>query len=106
MAKNMKERIEFIRAMETIARAVSDEDIFEAWLLNGVPDGTIEVNGDKEKEDEELTYFYEDDDDFAALMATFCRLMRYMVEDPEIDEEDRKSGNGMLYADGIVSKRK
>ena len=73
--------------METIARAVNDENIFMDWLISGVADGDIKAN----TEDDELEY-YTEDDTFAELMDTFLCLM------------SNAKKNGGLYVDGIVSK--
>lgn len=81
-----KERIEFVRAMETIARAVNDEEKFMFWLQNGVADGDIR----KDTPDDELEY-YTDDETFAELMDTFLDLMLM-------------ARSGGLYVDGICSK--
>lgn len=97
-----KERVAMVRSMETIARAINDEEIFEVWLMNGVDDGGIT---DETTDDDIYTNYCEDDIQFADLMATFARLMRYVVEDEDIDKEDRKKGNGMFYTGGAVSKR-
>ena len=84
---NAKERYEMVRAMETIARAVNDEDVFEGWLIMGVADGDI----DETTKDEELEYYIEDDN-FAELMGTFLRVM------------SKANKSGGLYADGVVSR--
>ena len=85
----MKEnpRIEVVRAMETLARAVNDEVVFERWLICGVADGDI----DKTTTDEELEYYIEDER-FAELMQTFLNVMA------------RAKKSGGLYVDGVVSK--
>lgn len=80
-------RIKVVRAMETLARAVNDEYVFEEWLMCGVADGDI----DETTEDEELEY-YIDDATFAELMGTFLSVM----------VSANKSGG--LYVDGVVSK--
>lgn len=82
-----KKRIEVIRAMETLARSVNDEDVFMEWLIAGVADGDINDN----TADEELEY-YAEDDKFADLMNTFLEIM-----------ENAKESGG-LYCDGILSK--
>ena len=84
---NKEERYAVVRAMETIARCVNDEDIFMLWLDYGVADGDIDEN----TTNEDLDYYIEDDN-FADLMHTFLILM----------SKARKSGG--LYADGIVDK--
>lgn len=85
--RNNKERIEVIRAMEILARAVNDEDIFYQWLVNGIADGDITDS----TSDDDLDY-YADDTEFAGLMDTFLKMM----------SEARKEGG--LYVDGIISK--
>jgi hypothetical protein len=86
-AMNKKARCEIVRAMELLARIINDEDVFEAWLMEGVADGDI----DDETTDEELDWYIEDEN-FADLMETFLYVMA----------KARKSGG--LYADGVVSK--
>ena len=83
----MKKRIEVIRAMETIARCINDETIFDSWLMLGVADGDITPD----TTDEELES-YTEDENFAEIMALFLRLM----------SQANKSGG--LYCDNIVSK--
>jgi len=83
-----KKRCEIVRAMELLARAVNNEDIFYSWLMVGVADGDIGPN----TTDEDLSCYIEDDEEFADLMDTFLRLMRNAHED------------GGLYVDGIVSE--
>ena len=84
---NLKKRTEVVRAMETLARCVNDEEIFESWLMCGVADGDIT----SETTDEDLEYYCEDDN-FSELMGLFLRLMT----------RARKSGG--LYEDGVASE--
>lgn len=85
----MKKRLrtEVVRAMETLARSVNDEYIFEEWLISGVADGDIDAT----TEDEELEYYIEDET-FAELMGVFLHVMA------------RAKKSGGLYVDGVVSK--
>ena len=80
-------RTKVVRAMETLARAVNDEMVFESWLICGVADGDIDAT----TEDEELKYYIEDET-FAELMGTFLNVMA------------RAKKSGGLYVDGVVSK--
>jgi hypothetical protein len=82
-----KLRTEVVRAMETLARAVNDEYVFEEWLMEGVADGDIDAT----TEDEELEYYIEDET-FAELMGTFLNVMK------------NAHRSGGLYVDGVVSK--
>ena len=84
---NAKERCEVVRAMETLARAVNDEDVFEGWLILGVADGDI----DETTTDEELEWYIQDKN-LASLMGTFLDVMK------------RAKRSGGLYVDGVVSK--
>lgn len=83
---NKQERFEMIKAMETIARCVNDEDIFELWLRDGVADG--DINEDTTPDDLES---YMEDDEFSDLMTTFLIVMKYAYQDG-------------LYCDDILSK--
>ena len=82
----IKERAKVVRAMETIARCINHEGIFESWLMAGVGDGDI----NKETTDEDLEYYCRDEE-YKELMTLFLKLMF------------RASANGGLYSDGIVS---
>ena len=82
-----KLRTNVVRAMETLARSVNDEEVFEGWLMCGVADGDIEPS----TEDEELEYYIEDET-FAELMGVFLNVMKNAYK------------SGGLYVDGIVSK--
>ena len=84
---NLSRRAKVVRAMETIARCVNDEEVFYRWLLCGVADGDI----DDDTTDEDLEYYCEDKT-FADLMERFLDLMNAA----------KKSGG--LYEDKIVSK--
>lgn len=85
---NTKERIEVVKAMETLARSINDERVFDTWLLCGVADGDINEN----TSDEELEFYVEDDKEFADLMHTFLKCMNGAYK------------NGGLYVDKVVSK--
>lgn len=86
--RDMKYRIEVVRAMELLARAVNDETVLEGWLMCGVADGDIT----EQTTDEELLDYVDSDKSFAELMGCFLRTM----------ERAKKSGG--LYVDGVVSK--
>lgn len=84
---NLSARAKLVRAMETVARCVNDEDVFYRWLLCGVADGDI----DEDVTDEDLEYYCKDKT-FADLMERFLDLMTAA----------KRSGG--LYEDRIVSK--
>ena len=84
---NLSRRAKVVRAMETMARCVNDEEVFYRWLLCGIADGDI----DDDTTDEDLEYYCEDKT-FADLMERFLDLMTAA----------KKSGG--LYEDRIVSK--
>lgn len=85
---NKTERIAVVRAMETIARQINNENIFETWLTYGVADGDI----DESTTDEELECYIEDDENFAELMGTFTMVIA------------RANKSGGLYCDKVTSK--
>lgn len=90
---NMRERITLVKAMEYIARQVNSEDVFMAWLEDGVADGDIRYGDTEysaEQDNEDLEYYIEDDT-LAVLMDDFLRLMRDALKD------------GGLYCNGVVS---
>ncbi len=85
---NKTERIAVVRAMETIARQINNENIFEGWLTFGVADGDI----DETTTDEELECYIEDDKEFGELMGLFTRIIA------------RADKSGGLYCDGVISE--
>ena len=87
---NKQERIQMLRAMDTVMRALNDEEIFEIWLIDGIPDGTTE--------DSDFAAFA-DDITFADIMDTFVFVMGKACSIPESAQERR----GTLYCDGVVN---
>lgn len=85
---NKQKRIEVVKAMETLARCINEERVFNKWLLCGVAEGDINEN----TSDEELEFYVEDDKEFADLMHTFLKCMNGAYK------------NGGLYVDKVVSK--
>jgi len=86
---NKENRKRMVLAMEMIARAVNDEDVFESWLICGVPDGEIDrYSIDTNNVDE----YFTKDEHYRSLMDTFLRLMKNAAK------------SGGLYDDGIVTK--
>lgn len=86
---NLNERAELVKAMETVARNLNDEAIFDSWLTFGVADGDI----DKATTNEDLEW-YCTDEEFKDIIDTFLWCMA----------RARKSGG--LYCDGICSGEK
>lgn len=86
----MDERKKMILAMEYIARQINDEDVFEGWLMCGVPDGDIEYGCTDISVIDDNDYFLEDDN-FKDLMTCFLRRMSSAYND------------GGLYCGGVVS---
>ncbi|BAL84656.1 hypothetical protein SELR_pSRC400050 (plasmid) [Selenomonas ruminantium subsp. lactilytica TAM6421] len=83
MDVKVKKRVEFIRAMETVARHINDERVFEGWLMCGVPDRFIKPT----TTDEEIADYF-DTDDVKDLTECFLRCMA----------RAKKSG-GLCYRD-------
>lgn len=86
MNKNI-ERMKMVKAMEFIARQVNNEEIFNAWLMDGVPDGDIEY-GDLDVKDIDGYYCGDDvwardeaDKHFAELMDSFMWVMKEAWKD-------------------------
>lgn len=73
MDKKTQDRVQMVRAMETIARSINDEDVFIGWLMCGVADGDIT----SETTDEEIVEMgYTEDSTLVDLMDCFLRCMR------------------------------
>lgn len=92
---NRVERIKMVKAMEFLARQVNNEDVFEEWLMMGVADGDIEYGDltiNKDLDEEEASWYANDDKTFAGLMETFLSVMAGAKED------------GGLYCDNVVSE--
>lgn len=87
---NVENRKKMVLAMEMIARAINDEDIFESWLMVGVADGDITPYS---IDTNEVDDYYVKDENYAELMDLFLRMMK------------RAYMSGGLYDDGIVSGR-
>lgn len=81
MSKNIKTRVELVKAMNLLALSINAEDYIDSWLSFGVADG-----------DDNFEDYCENDNDFASLMALFLRLM------------SRARKDGGLYCDGVVGK--
>ena len=89
--KNLNERAEVVRAMETLARCVNDEEVFESWLMCGVADGDI----DEDTTNEEIIEMgYTTDGTMQDIMTVFLRMMK------------NAWNSGGLYTDGVCSKSK
>lgn len=94
---NLDERTMMIIAMETIARRINDEDVFEFWLSNGIPDGDIDVFNDTYDYIKAYVYdTYSDDEAYADLMDSFVYMMKLATKG--------NAFKGALYSDGIVSR--
>lgn len=86
---NKKERLEVVRAMDTIAKTLNDERDYVWWAAMGIPDGEIDNN----TKDEDIEWLCEDDI-FPDLLFNFCRIFGMKKE----------KAKGFLYCDGIVGK--
>lgn len=98
---NKIERMKLVKAMEMLARCVNNEELFDAWITFGVPDGDIEYS-DLTVTEEDIDPYYcgaegwwtekEANEHFSELMRTFLNLMSCAKED------------GGLYCDDVISK--
>lgn len=87
---NVTERAELVKAMDLIARCINDENVFESWLISGMPDGELESSDNWD--DEYGLGWYIQDERFAELMDTFLNVLA----------KARKHGG--LYCDNVISK--
>lgn len=88
-----EERKKMILAMEYIARQINDEDVFDGWLMCGVPDGDVQYGCFDITTIDDEDYFLEDDN-FSNLMTCFLRRMYYAYD------------SGGLYCSDVVSGTK
>lgn len=79
VTKNIKKRVELVKAMNLLARSINNEEYVDSWLMYGVADG-----------DDNFEDYCENDDDFASLIALFLRLM------------SRARKDGGLYCNYVV----
>ena len=70
----LNERKKMVLAMEYICRQINDEDVLDAWLMCGVPDGDIPYGCFDIETISDDDYFMEDDN-FRDLMDCFLRRM-------------------------------
>jgi hypothetical protein len=86
----IEERKKMILAMEFIARQINDENVFEGWLMCGVPDGDIKYGSFDTDQIYDEDYMLSDAG-FKDLMSCFLRRMSGAYR------------SGGLYCDGVVS---
>ena len=86
MDRKTLNRAEMVRAMEIIARSINDEEVFMGWLMCGVADGDIDIQGTDLSEIVEMGYT--DTETIIGLMDCFLRCMQ------------RAYRSGGLYCDG------
>ena len=87
------ERKKMLLAMEFVARQINDENVFDGWLIGGVPDGEIEYGSF------DTTSIWNDDymmsdRGFKEIMSCFLRRMVGAWK------------SGGLYCGGVVSDTK
>lgn len=90
-------RMRVLRAMDTMIRALNDEDWLDLWLMCGIGDGDADT-------DEGLE-FYLEDKVYGDMMARFARIMRRATTDNVLfSEEDIENGDNIFFSDGVLSK--
>ena len=90
---NMIERAKMVKAMEMVARAVSDENpIYDYWFTNGVADGDIT---DETTPQEIVEMGYCEDKMFRHVMNAFALTMRGAT---------KGNPHGAFYFDGLLSR--
>lgn len=85
-----KEQAKMIIEMDNIARHINDENIFDSWLMGGVPDGDIPYKGTISMEDIDKVAEMYDEYDFKVFVGCFLRCMK-------------SAGKDGLYVDGLVA---
>ena len=74
-------------------RNLNDEEIFETWLTDGLPDG-LSLDNDEDFED------FTDNVTFADIMDTFIHVMIQACPTLNVAEMRR----GVLYCDGVINE--
>jgi hypothetical protein len=88
-----KKQAKMVIEMDNIARCINDENIFDSWLMGGVPDGDIPYKTTISMEDiDEVAEMY-DEDDFKVFVGCFLRCME-------------SAGKDGLYVDGVFANNK
>ena len=76
-ASKMEDRVELVRAMETVCRNLNDERVFMHWITMGVADEDIT----DDTTDEFIAEQYcEDEENFAELMDCFLECMKEAIK--------------------------
>ena len=88
MTKKEKERVELVKAMETIVRSFNNENSIEPWLWLGVADGDITEN----TTDDDLSCYIEKDN-FTILVQLFMTLC------------ERAFNDGGIYCGGVCVEK-
>ena len=76
--------------MDNITRCVNDENIFDSWLMCGVPDGDIPYKDTISMEDLDEVIETYDEYEFKMFVGCFLRCMK-------------SAGKDGLYVDGVVA---
>lgn len=90
---NKEKRCAVVRAMELLARTVTDEHVFTEWLAEGVGDGEITPD----TTDDALGCYVRNDDEFGGLLYTFLHLMHSAYENNGLSVDGVKSEFFDLY---------
>ncbi|MBQ6039628.1 MAG: hypothetical protein IKG82_13565 [Oscillospiraceae bacterium] len=92
---NTKERCAVVRAMELIARTVTNDSVFTEWQIEGVDDGDITPT----TTDADLNCYVQNDDQFGGLLYTFLHLMHNAYVKDGLTVDGVKSEYYDLYND-------
>jgi len=65
-------RIAVLKAMDNAVRNMNDEEVFEPWLMCGVPDGA---------DDDDYLSIAEDHDNYKDVVRTFAKCVKYYAEE-------------------------
>ena len=60
-------RAEQLKLMDQLIRCAADENVIDAWLMVGIPDGST---------DEDFIGYGEDEDDYNEFVDTFIRMIQ------------------------------
>ena len=97
-----RSRAEVLYCLDVLVRHLSDEDVMNAWLAVGIPDGTLEKWPTDEQVDPFLAYA-EDKKEFENLVKTALAIIRketHVTEHEDRNRDDNRMGEGRLGGRG------
>lgn len=94
---NDLDKVTRLKLMDRAARSINDEDIFELWLMAGVPDGATE---------EDFEDIAKDDKAFSEIEEEFKKVMKLALDDGLYDCDEEAYEFAKQYEPQLVNESK